>query len=729
MILNVRSKTPIKCKAAKSIRIPNAYSIEVKSNEIADLFFCESDDYKTIFYTKNNAINFIRMHNEDYRYKVKIVELFDYKNWTCNLLSIDRKKYGLIKPAVSPEMFVRAPNGDLYCMIDYAYYFVDDGKRKDRNNHRILIIHNLTKGQALFHYMTSNEFPVSEKSGEAIFPFFFSTPPLYNSFIIVMRIDIHDSLRYGAIYLVNLLENNVEEITFDIRGYMESLIAAKMNEYIKERYNIDGEFDPKKYYREFYGFDVDDVLNTKRITVETWTYDSNLIRHQDGTPVYSACEATFDLRLKSTVLGNKYKWEYDIDRAIIFSARIENNEIHVLLACARFVTGFDESTYVSEPEYILLDKKYPIHIINQFDISKSQLYSITSFFGNYLFKDGDVYKLHNNIYKNEGIPYSTSGRNGVYLIQQCSKCDKVLAIIPPKYIHKNNERYLEVGEKIVNFDDINKIANMYSKHNNHGIIVDINEHAQVTDIRTTLEKLKQHVIQFLHDKKIECRKLHYDYYFSEKTGELYMFAIVHVTLYKIIRFVIVKHKISQPIDQIMTILLSDPYELETYEENVWEDEEVAVGKEITTINRYKLLSDIIKNYSLLNKMIKDGTNKKNKYMYFIDFVNHFFEMTFNEENNRSCYLYDEELIVEQYVSFSNIVVEFKDIVYNRQSTIRSGNLNRYHRTVIEADTAVKRYENVLLHMIDNERYYFEYDFLTVISEMDVVKLIKLRVYD
>jgi hypothetical protein len=74
-------------------------------------------------------------------------------------------------------------------------------------------------------------------------------------------------------------------------------------------------------------------------------------------------------------------------------------------------------------------------------------------------------------------------------------------------------------------------------------------------------------------------------------------------------------------------------------------------------------------------------------------------------------------------------VEFKDIVYNRQSTIRSGDLNGYHRAVIKADTAVKRYENVLLHMIDNEMYDFEYEFLIVISEIDVVKPIKLQVYD
>ena len=124
MILGFGSSTSIKCKPAKFVRIPYAHTIEVKSNEIIDLFFCKDDNHRTIFYVKGNAINFIRMQYDEYYYRVKIVELFDYKTWSYNLLSIDRKKYKLIRPCASPKMFVKSPSGNLYCLVDYSYYYV-----------------------------------------------------------------------------------------------------------------------------------------------------------------------------------------------------------------------------------------------------------------------------------------------------------------------------------------------------------------------------------------------------------------------------------------------------------------------------------------------------------------------------------------------------------------------------------------------------------------------------
>ena len=52
MILRFDGSTSIKCKPAKFIRSTYAHTIEVKSNEIIDLFYCEDDVYKTIFYVK-----------------------------------------------------------------------------------------------------------------------------------------------------------------------------------------------------------------------------------------------------------------------------------------------------------------------------------------------------------------------------------------------------------------------------------------------------------------------------------------------------------------------------------------------------------------------------------------------------------------------------------------------------------------------------------------------------
>jgi hypothetical protein len=741
MILNVRSKTPIKCKAAKFIRIPNASSVEVKSNEIADLFICKSNDYKTIFYIKNNTINFIRILDEDYLYKVAIVDLFDYKNWTCNLLSIDRQKYDLIRPTVSPEMFVRAPNGDLYCLIDYTYYFSDgedendDGyieyDTKNRNNHRILIIHNLTKGKALFYHMESNKSPVREEDGIAVFPFFFSTNPLYNSFIIVMRVDIDDALEYSAIYLVNLLKDDVDEVTFDLRGYIKSHIDNLMDENYIENYDEDEEFDPTEHYMEDYGFDADDILNTYRITLDTMSYNCGLIKYQDKTPVFSACEAKFWLHLKHNFLSRGEEWDLDILCTIRLSVYIENNEINILLTCNKIeISGFAKS-YKLEVNDILLNTKYPIHDIKNFDISKSQLYSVTSFWDDYLFQDGNIYKLDNGTYQmihdsKKTTPF-TLKRNGVFFVQLGSSSNKILAVIPPKYIHKNNERYVKINNQIVNLNVINKIANMYNKHNKYGIIVDINEHTQTIDIERMVEVLKHHIRKVLHDKKIEYNTMDYDYYFSEKTGDLYVFAMVNSTAGESIRFVIVRHKISQPIEQIATILLSDPYELKIDPKNRKEGEK---GK-IKIRKGYKLLNDIMKSYRLQNRIMKGAMSEKNKDIYFIDSISYIFEKVFNKAHS-SCYLYNDEWIVKYYASFSNITAEFKDIMYNRQAKVKYYNPDRDNNAIYESQIKTERYENVLIDRIEIKMrgyYPFAYNFLTVISEMDVVKPVKMQVYD
>jgi hypothetical protein len=137
---------------------------------------------------------------EEYRHKVKIVELFDYKNWTCNLISLNRKKYNLIRPTASPEMFVKSPSGDIYFIVDHTYYFKDGEDDEDysnddeniaeyKNNYRIFTINNLSKGKVLFRYVETDDSWVRAEDGIALFPYFFATDPLYNSFIVVMRVE------------------------------------------------------------------------------------------------------------------------------------------------------------------------------------------------------------------------------------------------------------------------------------------------------------------------------------------------------------------------------------------------------------------------------------------------------------------------------------------------------------------------------------------------------------
>jgi len=744
MIFNFRSKTPTKCKPAKFIRTPKCSSVVVRSNEIADLFFCKDDPYKTIFYVKGNAINLIRMHHEEYSYKAKIIEIFDYHAWTCNFLSIDRKKYNLIRPAVSPEMFVKSPSGDLYCVVNYTYYFIDgeddedyddedyddEYDKEDKNNYRIFAINNLSKGKVLLSYVKTDDSWVRQEDGIAVFPYFFVTEPLYNSFIVVMRVDVDNALYHSAIYLVNLLEDAVEKIPFDIRGYIKSHIEDLMYEFYLDNldyseYDEDEEFDPAEHYKDAYDFDADDIFDTETIDISLISYYDNLIKYQNEVPVYSNYKADFWLSLKSNV--GRDKWEFEILCEITLSIYAENNELNIVVTCKELkIEGFSRD-YKSENSHVLLHKKYPIHIINEYDINQSQLYSVTSFFEDYLFKDGNLYKLYDDAYEmihnSNNRPPFVLKRNGVYFIELGSSFNEEFAVIPPRYESKNSEKYAKIEDKIVDFKDINKIANIYREDNKYGIVIDIQKYTKTLDTKELLKKLEEHIKKIIQDKGIKQEIYRYDYYFSEKTGDLYMFIIIKNALDEKSRFMIVNHKISQPILYSTIILLSGIYEFETYSE---EEESRRRLK-----NGYNLLNEIINRYKVLGKIINRGRNKKNEDISFIAFVDYLFHRAINRTPS-AWSIYNDDLIVRYHISLSDFTKEFKDVRYNRQAKIQYDGLSKYKSTINRSDTKVERYENILIHRIQIkiEGYYrLEYNFLIIISEMDVVKTIKFQVYD
>jgi len=234
----------------------------------------------------------------------------------------------------------------------------------------------------------------------------------------------------------------------------------------------------------------------------------------------------------------------------------------------------------------------------------------------------------------------------------------------------------------------------------------------------------------MQDRGIKQKIMHYDYYFSEKTGDLYMFIIIKNALDEKARFMIVNHKISQPIPYSTIILLSDIYEFETYSEEEEQQQEEEENRRKLK-NSYNLLNEIINGYKVLSKSINRGRNKKNEDISFIDFLDYSFHRAINRTPS-AWSIYDDDLIVRYHISISDFFKEFKDIRYNRQSKIQYDGLARYKRTIYGSDTKVERYENVLIHRIEinmENYYYFKYKFLIIISEMDVVKTIKLQVYD
>jgi hypothetical protein len=338
MMFGFSNETPIRCKVAKYIRYPKVnriryksdyFSFRAKADEHSDLCIYERGANRTIFFITGDIIRFINQPFEEYR-DTNLITLFDRKNNTYNLIGINNQEY-----EEAPKMFIKAPNGDLYCIFDYSSFVGLDSK------FRVFIINNLTKGKVLFSYIDKRKYKSywEDDLDLKLFPTFTYTSPLYNSFIIIIRTDTHNALETSSIYLVDLVEEKVEEIPYDLKGYIKSHIDDFVDG-MREHTNIDLTDastlrEPRvKLYR----------LSPPDSLVSAWgeiSDDCKLIKYQNETPIYSECESSLWLYLRSiTRLRYKHRqdeWKEELSCAvnIHFSVYVKDNELNILLTCKR----------------------------------------------------------------------------------------------------------------------------------------------------------------------------------------------------------------------------------------------------------------------------------------------------------------------------------------------------------------------------------------------------------
>ena len=197
-----------------------------------------------------------------------------------------------------------------------------------------------------------------------LFPTFTYTSPLYNSFIIIIRTDTHNALETSSIYLVDLVEGKVEEILYDLKGYIKGHIDDFVDG-MGGHPNI--VFTDASNFREprikIYRLQPPDSL------VAGWgeiSDDCKLIKYQKEIPIYSECESTLWLYLKTiTYLRYKHEqreWKEELPCAvnIHFSVYVKDNELNILLTCKRVKIRLFGLNYDKSKDDILLHKKYPI---------------------------------------------------------------------------------------------------------------------------------------------------------------------------------------------------------------------------------------------------------------------------------------------------------------------------------------------------------------------------------
>jgi hypothetical protein len=713
MFLSTHSNALVKCKIATSIRLPVVRngkcfginsSVTVKENIVSDLFTCEYGDHKTIFYVSGDAIRFTNHHVEKYR-DTTLITLFDYKNKVYDLLAINPQQY-----IGSPTFFVKSPNGSLYALFSHTSFKAYNLYRY--SEYRLITVNNLTKGKEIFRYEeekpNNNFMRIGDQSA---FPALAYTYPLYNSFIIIMRIDTSNKLEENSLYIVDLVEEIVKEISIGLKGYIKKHIHS-----LKESYEIT--------------VDVDDVFLNSRIAfyllvspnvptpAQEAIPESNckLIKYKNEIPLYSQCETVFLLKLEGTASHrtihqeNDQKTSFYCSLVIQFLSYVENNELNVLLSCKKIQINVSTADYNMSVDDILLHEKYPIN--NGYNISESRLYSIDAFFDDYLFKNGDIYYYLDDSYKlaysHNSIKIKTLKSRGVRFVTINNQ--SVLAIIQPKIV-KESQNYVSIGSnRIVDLSAIKEIIAAHKEQDKQVLVIDVSKYIKEIPI----EQSVGHAIRKIRSRGIKCKNKLYRLYISEESGNLYIFMVLRCVLLKgkkilrhtsHTRLAIAKNNVQSNLLLGKILFLSEPYS-----------------------------AKFIIEYVLPSEILIKTNNKENRNMHFLDFLSHLSNTLDNE--NKVFYLYAEEIMVKHKITVDAIkyaasIMEFKDIKYNRKSELRcKGESNitiePKYRTRIIIRPSTKLYDNVAVHRFDikvltpSENKSFGYKEVVIFSEANLV---------
>jgi len=687
MIFITHSNILVNCKVATFIRLPVVSkrkcfdvnsSVTVKEHVVSDLFTCEHGDYRTMFYVSGDTIRFNNHQIEKYR-GMNLIPLFDHKSKAYNLLIINPQQYIGIS-----SMFVKVPNGDLYAV--FKHYSIKTHNYK-YIKYYLLAINNLTKGKEIFRYEGENPGQLMRRDDQNLFPTFSYTKPLYNSFVIIMRIDTHNKLEKNCIYILDLLEDTVKEVSYDLKNYIKKHIDNFVYS-LKENHEIIVEAD-----NIFVNPSI--VLNHSltpytpiSIYEEIPDSDCKLIKYKNKIPIYSQCESTFLLQLESIASHrtmqqqNESETKLSCSLVIQFSAYIENNELNVLLTCKKIQINVSTVVYNMPLDDILLYEKYPIN--NIYNISESRLYSIDAFFDDYVLKNRDIYHWDGDSYK---LAYKLSNANINILKRRgmrfiTIKNQSVLAIIQPT-LAKKDQNYVNIGDNyIVDLSKIKEMINTYKEQNKQVLIIDVNKYIK----RISIKDLVTHIVKKIRNRRTKCKSKLYKSYISTKAGILYIFIVLRCILLKgkkiqretlHTRFAIVKHNIRGNALLIKILFLSNPY------------------SSTFAIKRI-----------LLNEILNKIKNKNDRNVHFLDFLNNLNNNSTNE--NEILYLYEEELMVRHKITTDNIrhvvsIMEFKDIKYNRKFELRfksESNSVINSRDRITIKPSINHYDDIVIHSFD-----------------------------
>jgi hypothetical protein len=363
MFLKYLRKLP-ECKVAKYIKLSAVTNTETPETILYNYDRClhnywytiSSDEFKTVFYTENNSINF---YSSPMNHRVLLDIYYDHISKKCNIFVLDKLSlsvkmleiYGydityedgeyLVSVAADEygdpiyeevgyygkdykykiSNLVKATNGNLYCTCEI--------------NERDLLVINLNTREVIA------AFPTSDIQYKLV---------LANSFLIIIEEPFYEHGRGNTeiiAYVIDLLNERIKDtIIYDLDNHLSQLRSISYGHKVKKfRLGRTNTSRPDK------GIDyILRKIEDKVVYVDSFYYSVN-IRSYDGESDYEIHDS----------LKMHFKFNSD------------ENEIDIIITTGEnscFV--LDTEKFEIKPNFVLMNKK--IKVEDRIDLSKTQLY-------------------------------------------------------------------------------------------------------------------------------------------------------------------------------------------------------------------------------------------------------------------------------------------------------------------------------------------------------------------
>lgn len=494
MLFNRDIKILLKCKVSKFVKVPFMQLEDKKpprcyvdSKNPLPLYSIVRSNHQTFFYTRNDSIYFYKVSLNDTE---MITPFYDYKKEVYRMVKFEYINTGTIYGIIS---HYRAINGDTY--------FVYLSKYKDSSETNI-VVYNYTKNMIIYR----EKFEWLNKLSFAI--------PIGNSLLVslspsgeVIWIKVIDVTKGLTNENMALFRMSLIQYFIDIVHYMSDKISkreiTRLNRIAHKIMNGYASYKSVEYTRDY------EVIATASI-------------HNNDTVFYKGFEIRFKkIKLKSL--------NTIIEGALSLSFNLENDKMVIKVGTCKEGRIVINRSAINLPsnEYWTIGV---YKLDNKYNISSSQLYSVSKVSEKYMIIDGVMYYSHPNTPKlyqgyelNRKVSYVYDDNNISILKDRNTYL--VCLDLPYSKIDYDPAIYVTLKSHFeIHMIDIKKLKNKIRdrQRDNSGDLPDIMVFSEEDLIEAV--GFRDEILEFLHDRygiKLLPGSYDYWYYVDEEEGHMY----------------------------------------------------------------------------------------------------------------------------------------------------------------------------------------------------------------